>query len=101
MNLDLKTKKNEAELTVTLTGELNTLTSPKLSGLLDEELPGVQSLTLDFTGCDFVSSAGLRVLLATFKQLKASKGKMYLTNVGENFMEVLDATGLDAVFDIQ
>lgn len=38
--------------------------------------------------------------MATFKQLKVAKGKMQLTNVGENFMDVLDNTGLDAVFDI-
>ena len=47
-----------------------------------------------------VSCAGGFVFLATFKQLKAAKGKMQLTNVGENFMEVLENTGLDAVFDI-
>ena len=61
----------------------------------------MQSLTLDFSACDYVSSAGIRVLLATFRQLKAAKGNMRLTNVGENFMDVLQNTGLDAVFDIQ
>ena len=86
---------------MTLSGEMNTLTAPELSALLEKELPGVQDLTLDFAECDYVSSAGLRVLLATFKQLKASGGSMVLTNVGENFMDVLQNTGLDAVFDIQ
>ena len=57
-------------------------------------------LTLDFTGCDYVSSAGIRVLLTTFKQMKAAKGRMLLRNVGENFTEVLENTGLDAVFDV-
>ena len=85
---------------VALDGELNTLTAPELNDLLARELPGMQSLTLDFSACDYVSSAGIRVLLATFKQLKAAKGNMRLTNVGENFMDVLDNTGLDAVFDI-
>ena len=61
----------------------------------------MQELTLDFTGCDYVSSAGLRVLLATFKKMKAAKGSMTLSNVGENFMDVLSNTGLDAVFDMQ
>ena len=61
----------------------------------------MQSLTLDFAECDYVSSAGLRVLLTTFKQMKAAKGSMVLANVGENFMEVLQNTGLDAVFDMQ
>ncbi len=60
----------------------------------------MKALTLDFTGCDYVSSAGLRVLLATFKLMKAAGGTMKLSNVGENFMDVLQNTGLDAVFDI-
>lgn len=77
------------------------MTAPELSALLDKELGGVQDLTLNFAECDYVSSAGLRILLATFKKMKASKGSMALANVGENFMDVLSNTGLDAVFDIQ
>ena len=61
----------------------------------------MQTLTMDFSECDYVSSAGLRVLLGTFKQMKAENGNMRLTNVGENFMEVLENTGLDTVFDVQ
>ncbi|MBQ7161635.1 MAG: STAS domain-containing protein [Clostridia bacterium] len=99
--MDLNAKKTNTELVVTLSGELNTLTAPELGSLLEKELGGVQSLTLDFAECDYVSSAGLRVLLATFKQLKAAGGSMVLTHVGENFMDVLQSTGLDAVFDIQ
>ncbi len=99
--MKLNTEKNSNEMTVKLSGELNTLTAPELSALLDKELGGVQKLTLDFAECDYVSSAGLRVLLATFKQLKASGGSMILSNVGENFMDVLSNTGLDAVFDMQ
>ena len=99
--MTLTKEKNGNELTVCLAGELNTLTAPELSALLESELDGVQTLTLDFAECDYVSSAGLRVLLATFKQMKAAKGAMTLANVGENFMEVLQNTGLDAVFDMQ
>ena len=99
--MTLTKEKNGSELTVHLSGELNTLTAPELSALFDSELSGVQALTLDFAECDYVSSAGLRVLLATFKQMKAAKGSMTITNVGENFMDVLQNTGLDAVFDIQ
>ena len=98
--MELKSEKNGAELKIRLSGELNTLTAPELSNMLEAELPGIQLLVLDFTECDYVSSAGLRVLLATFKQLKAAGGKMQLANVGENFTEVLENTGLDAVFDI-
>lgn len=97
----LTQEKNGNELTVHLSGELNTLTAPELSALLDSALKDVQRLTLDFAACDYVSSAGLRVLLATFKQMKAAKGTMRLSHVGENFMDVLQNTGLDAVFEIQ
>ena len=98
--MTLTTEKNGIQLTVHLNGELNTLTAPELSALLNKELAGVQNLTLDFKECDYVSSAGLRVLLATFKQMKAAKGNMALANVGENFLDVLQNTGLDAVFGI-
>ena len=98
--MDLTTNKNGSELKIALSGELNTLTAPELSDLLDKELPGVTELEMDFASCDYVSSAGIRVLLATFKKLKASKGHMHLIHGGENFTEVLENTGLDAVFDI-
>ena len=98
--MTLTTDKNGSNLTVHLSGELNTMTAPELSALLNQELGGVKALTLDFSECDYVSSAGLRVLLATFKQMKAAKGSMSLANVGENFKDVLENTGLDAVFGI-
>ena len=98
--MKLTTEKNGTALTVHLSGELNTLTASELSGLLNKELDGVKALTLDFKECDYVSSAGLRVLLATFKKMKAEKGSMQLSNVGENFLDVLKNTGLDAVFGI-
>ena len=98
--MTLTTEKNGNALTVRLSGELNTLTAQDLSALLDEELDGMQALILDFAECDYVSSAGLRLLLGTFKKLKAIKGKMELINVGENFMDVLENTGLDAVFGV-
>lgn len=98
--MKLTPQKNGTNLTIQLSGELNTLTAPELSALLDKELGGVKALTLDFSECDYVSSAGLRVLLATFKQMKVAKGTMALTNVGENFKDVLQNTGLDAVFGV-
>ena len=100
MTLNMKTEKNGSEMTVFLSGELNTVTAPELGALLDRELPGVQKLTLDFAECGYVSSAGIRVLLSTFKRIKSAKGSLQLSHVGENFMDVLENTGLDAVFDI-
>ena len=98
--MKLTAEKNGTALTVRLSGELNTLTASELSALLNKELDGVKALTLDFKECDYVSSAGLRVLLATFKKMKAAKGSMALANVGENFLSVLQNTGLNAVFGV-
>jgi anti-sigma B factor antagonist len=80
---------------------LNTNTSPELKRLLENELNSIKTLIMDFEGCDFVSSAGLRVLLAAFKSLKAEGGQMQFKNIGPNFHEVLYITGLDAVFQIK
>jgi anti-sigma B factor antagonist len=99
--MTLTTEKNGTELTVRLAGELNAKTVPELTALLSKEIGSVKNLTLDFAECDYVSSAGLRVLLAAYKQMKAAKGEMHLKNVGENFMDVLMNSGLFAVFDLQ
>ena len=99
--MEITTNKNGTEFTAAPKGEINILTAPELEETLNSAIEGITLLTLDFKDCDYVSSAGLRVLLATFKTLKKNKAKMRLINVGENFTEVLENTGLDAVFDIE
>ena len=99
--MEIKTNKNGSEFIVAPEGEINILTAPQLEEVLNSGIDGISLLTLDFKECDYVSSAGLRVLLATFKTLKKNKAKMRLINVGENFTEVLENTGLDAVFDVE
>lgn len=101
MALNLTKKEEGTSITVALDGELNTLTAPELKELLDNIIPETESLCLDFASCDFVSSAGLRILLNTYKSMKAKNGTMELLNVGSNFSEVLNITGLDAVFNIK
>ena len=98
--MELAANKNGAELTVCVNGEINTMTAPELSDLLDRELPGVQVLTLDLANCEYVSSAGLRVLLNAYKLMKAARGTMSLANVSEGVMDVLKNTGLDSVFGL-
>ena len=98
--LELTTKKDGSQMEVFLKGEINTNTAPELKELLDNELDGINLLLLNFAECDFVSSAGLRVLLNTFKSMKSSGGQMKLQNIGPNFKEVLYITGLDAVFQV-
>lgn len=100
MNLELTTNRDGKQLTVNLKGEVNTLTAPELKTLIDAQLPDTDVLVLDFAECDFVSSAGLRVLVNTYKVLKKRNGKMNLINIGKNFGEVLNITGLDVVFGL-
>lgn len=97
----LTTEKKGSDLIVHISGEVNTQTVPELDALLEKELPGVQALTLDFAECDCVTSAGLRVLLKTFKRMKASNGSMNFENVCKGIMDVFRITGLDKVFDLR
>ena len=100
MDLEMKTKKEGSTFSVTLNGELNTLTAPELKALLDDNLQDTELLILDFSGCDYVSSAGLRVLLNTFKVLTARNAQMKLQNIGPNLADLLKLTELDVVFGI-
>lgn len=101
MDLNLTSKKEGNTLTVSLSGELNTQSAPSFKELLEEQLPGSTQLILDFAECDFVSSAGLRILLSTFKKLQSEQGQMKIINVGANLKEVFFITGLDVVFGLR
>ncbi len=98
--MEIKSNLNGEKLTVELSGELNAMTAPQLSTFLAPHIEKIKSLVFDFKECDFVSSAGIRVLLSSFKTLKKNQGDMRLENVGPNFKEVLEATGLDVAFGI-
>ncbi|MBR4376622.1 MAG: STAS domain-containing protein [Spirochaetia bacterium] len=99
--MELTSTVADGKQTIALSGELNTLTSPELSAAINAQIDKITALVLDFNDCDYVSSAGIRVLLSTFKTLKQKKASMKLINVGENFKDVLESTCLDGVFDIE
>ena len=90
--------KNNGELTVALDGRLDTVTAPELELLLSKNYEGVDSLTFDCERLAYVSSAGLRVLLAAHKRMK---GAMKLISVSELVMEVLEMTGFADVWVIE
>lgn len=90
--------KNGGIMNVTLEGRLDTTTAPQLEDVLSKNLMGVDELILDCTNLVYVSSAGLRVLLATHKKMK---GAMKLTNVQELVMEVFDITGFVDILVIE
>lgn len=91
----------EAEkLTVAIQGRLDTMTAPELEKNLGENLGGVTELVLDMTGLEYVSSAGLRVILKTQK-LMFNVGKMKLVGVNESVMEVFEITGFSEILNIE
>ena len=91
---------NGAELTLTLTGRLDTTTAPQLEAELKASLPGVEALTLDFAALDYLSSAGLRVLLGAQKVMN-KQGSMIVRNVNETIMEIFDVTGFCDILTIE
>lgn len=91
---------NGTELTITLTGRMDTTTAPQLENELKASLDGVESLVLDFAGLDYLSSAGLRVLLAAQKQMN-KQGSMVVRNVNETIAEIFDVTGFCDILTIE
>ena len=89
---------NNGNMTVSLDGRLDTLTAPELESFLSENYAGALSLTIDCEKLAYISSAGLRVLLAAQKK---TKGNMKLTNVCELVMEVFEMTGFADILVIE
>ena len=98
--LNLDKKQENEKLTVVLEGRLDTTTAPELEKLLQESLPGVTELVLDFAKLDYISSAGLRVLLAAQKTM-TKQGSMKLQHVNESIMEILEVTGFVDILTIE
>ncbi len=87
-------------LTLELEGRLDTITAPELEGVLNDSLEGVAALILDFKSLVYLSSAGLRVLLAAQKRM-AKQGSMKVKNVNDTIMEVFTVTGFCDILDIE
>ena len=92
--------KNAEELTITLSGRLDTTTAPQLEGELKASIEGVKSLILDFAELDYLSSAGLRVLLAAQKIMN-KQGNMVVKNVNETIAEIFEVTGFCDILTIE
>ena len=98
MIITKKTKGNSLE--IALEGRLDTVTAPELEKDLNASLEAANTLTLDFTNLEYISSAGLRVLLTAHKAMSA-KGGMKIMNVNEIVREVLDVTGFSDILTIE
>ncbi|MEF9972535.1 MAG: STAS domain-containing protein [Clostridia bacterium] len=91
---------NATQLTVTLTGRLDTSTAPQLEAELKTSLNNVSTLVMDFAALEYISSAGLRVLLSTQKVMN-KQGTMVVRHVNETIMEVFEVTGFTDILTIE
>lgn len=98
--MKIELKKNGGELTVAVEGRLDTVTAPELESTVNGNLDGVTLLTFDCEKLEYVSSAGLRVLLGAQKKMNGA-GSMKLTKVCELVMEVFEMTGFADILDIE
>ena len=92
--------KDGSKLTLALEGRLDTTTAPQLEGELKEALDGVTALELDFQQLEYLSSAGLRVLLAAQKVMN-KQGSMVIRHVNETIHEVFEVTGFIDILTIE
>ena len=93
-------KRSGSALEITLEGRLDTATAPELEKELDQSLEGIDDLTFDFSSLAYISSAGLRVLLAAHKRM-LGKGQMKITHVNEIVSEVFDVTGFSDILTVE
>jgi anti-sigma B factor antagonist len=91
---------NGKNLVVALEGRLDTTTAPQLEEELKNSLAGVTDLIIDLSKLEYISSAGLRVLLSAFKTMR-NKGKMKVTNANELVKEVFEVTGFSDFLPIE
>ena len=92
--MTIEIKRNAEETTIELVGRLDTTTAPALDKTINEDIAETKHLVLNLKGLEYISSAGLRVLLGAQKKMQKI-GSMKVTHVRETVMEVFEMTGLD------
>lgn len=98
--LNIKKTLDNDKAVFAVEGRLDTTTAPALEKELKESLDGVSALTLDFSGLEYISSAGLRVLLSAQKIMNR-QGEMKIVHVGEVIMEIFEVTGFSDILTIE
>ena len=98
--MTIEIKRNAEETVIELVGRLDTTTAPALDKTINEDIAGTKSLVLNLAGLEYISSAGLRVLLSAQKKMQ-KVGSMKVTNVCEVVMEVLEMTGFADILTIE
>ena len=98
--MTMEMKKNAAETVIRIVGRLDTITAPNLDKIINEEIGDTKNLVMDMKGLEYISSAGLRVLLSAQKKMQKI-GSMKVTGVCEAVMDVLEMTGFADILVIE
>ena len=98
--MTIEIKKNAAETTIEIVGRLDTITAPALDKTINEDIGDAKNLILDVKGMEYISSAGLRVLLGAQKKMQKI-GSMKVVNVRAEVMEVFEMTGFADILVIE
>lgn len=98
--MTIEIKKNAEQTVIEIAGRLDTITAPALDKAIQEDLGDTKNLVLDVKGMEYISSAGLRVLLSAQKKMQRI-GSMKLVNVCEEVRDVFDMTGFADVLVIE
>ena len=98
--MTIEKKINNDAVTLIVSGRLDTQTAPELENVLDDSIAGLKDLTFDMTNLEYVSSAGLRVILKAQKTMNV-QGSMKLIGVNDSIMEVFDITGFLDILTIE
>lgn len=98
--MNIKKKTNESEMIMYISGRMDTSTAPQFEAEIKSSLDGISKLVLDFENLEYVSSAGLRVILAAQKIMN-KQGEMIIKNVSEVVYEVFEITGFVDILTIE
>ena len=98
--MTIQIKKNQGETIIEIVGRLDTITAPALDKTINEDIGDTKNLVLDVKALEYISSAGLRVLLGAQKKMQKI-GSMKVTNVREEVMEVFEMTGFADILVIE
>ncbi len=98
--MEIKKTKNGNELTINLEGRLDTTTAPMLEAELKQNIEGIEKLVFDFSLLEYLSSAGLRVLLSAQKVMN-KQGEMIVKNVNDTIAEIFEVTGFSEILTIE
>ena len=99
--MEIEKKYDEKELTLAIEGRIDTITSNDLENEIADEAGNFDSLIIDFANVDYISSAGLRVLIATQKKLKKDNIPFVIKNANDTVREIFRMSGFDKILKIE